>query len=101
MPASATFDDVSSLFNSQDLPLQVVAQTGDDWKLCGEGVFSWSVFKFYRIRCHAAPPLRLIVFTPVIRAANYYDFPARNSAIGGTDTSTAGKLAQRPRGNRA
>ena len=50
MPASATFDDVSSLDKSQDLPLQVLAHTGDDWKLCGQGVFSWSVFKFYRIR---------------------------------------------------
>jgi hypothetical protein len=50
MPASATLDDVSSLFNSQDLPPQVVAHTGGDWKLCGQGVFSWSVFKFYRIR---------------------------------------------------
>jgi len=50
MPASATFDDVSSLFHSQDLPPQVLAHTGGDWKLCGQGVFSWSVFKFYRIR---------------------------------------------------
>lgn len=50
MPASTPFDDVSSLVESQDLPPQVLAQTGGDWKLCGQGVFSWSVFKFYRIR---------------------------------------------------
>ena len=50
MPVSATFEDVSSQFNSQDLPPQVLVHTGGDWKLCGQGVCSWSVFKFYRIR---------------------------------------------------
>ncbi|NQW82820.1 MAG: chalcone isomerase family protein [Alcaligenaceae bacterium] len=50
MPARAALDDVSSLFQSPDLPEHVVAQTGSTWKVCGEGVFSWSVFKFYRIR---------------------------------------------------
>jgi len=50
MPASATVDDVSSLFKAQDLPPHLLAQTGGAWKLCGQGVFSWSVFKFYRIR---------------------------------------------------
>ena len=50
MPASLSFDDVSSLFRSPDLPEHVVAQAGSAWKVCGEGVFSWSVFKFYRIR---------------------------------------------------
>ena len=50
MPASVALDDVSSRFRSPDLPEHVVAQAGSAWKVCGEGIFSWSVFKFYRIR---------------------------------------------------
>jgi len=49
MPASATFDDVSSLFRPEDLPSGLREQAGELWAQCGHGIFSWSVFKFYKI----------------------------------------------------
>ncbi|MEI7568131.1 MAG: hypothetical protein WCJ34_01700 [Alcaligenaceae bacterium] len=49
MPASVTFDDVSSLFRSEDLPSGLQEKAGAMWAVCGHGVFSWSVFKFYKI----------------------------------------------------
>ena len=50
MPASATFEEFSSGLTPEDLPKHLGEQAGASWALCGEGVFSWSVFKFYTIR---------------------------------------------------
>jgi len=50
MPASATFEEFSSGIKPEELPQALREQAGGSWKLCGSGVFSWSVFKFYTIR---------------------------------------------------
>jgi len=49
MPPSAPFDDVSVVFKPEDLPNSLRAQAGEVWAQCGHGIFSWSVFKFYKI----------------------------------------------------
>jgi len=48
MPVSATLEGFSSA--REDVPEHLREQAGDGWTLCGKGVFSWSVFKFYTIR---------------------------------------------------
>lgn len=50
MPLTAAFDEHSSALAAQKLPLVLTGEAGHEWKTCGEGVFSWSIFKFYRIR---------------------------------------------------
>jgi len=50
MPPSVTFEEFSSESAVEALPTHLQAQAGGRWTLCGQGVFSWSVFKFYRIR---------------------------------------------------
>jgi hypothetical protein len=50
MPPSATFEEFSSGIKSEELPVHVLEQAIGPWALCGQGVFSWSVFKFYTIR---------------------------------------------------
>ena len=47
MPVSATVEGFSSELEA--LPEHLREQAGDRWALCGKGVFSWSVFKFYSI----------------------------------------------------
>jgi hypothetical protein len=50
MPASAMFEEFSSGIKPEELAQPLLEQAGDRWVLCGHGVFSWSVFKFYTIR---------------------------------------------------
>ena len=50
MPVKNRFDDAYSMGEPKQLPLVVLDAAGAHWKPCGEGLFSWSVFKFYRIR---------------------------------------------------
>ncbi|MEI8401643.1 MAG: chalcone isomerase family protein [Alcaligenaceae bacterium] len=50
MPPSATFEEFSSGTKPEELPQHVLEQVGHNWALCGRGIFSWSVFKFYTIR---------------------------------------------------
>lgn len=50
MTASALFEDFSSTSELERLPEYLSAQVGEAWALCGKGIFSWSVFKFYTIR---------------------------------------------------
>ena len=50
MPVSATFEEFSSGTMPEELPEHVREQVGGNWALCGHGLFSWSVFKFYTIR---------------------------------------------------
>ena len=50
MPPSVTFEEFSSASQSEELPKHLHEQVGGKWSLCGQGIFSWSVFKFYTIR---------------------------------------------------
>jgi hypothetical protein len=50
MPPSAPFEEFSSENTSEELPRHLHEQAGGGWALCGQGIFSWSVFKFYTIR---------------------------------------------------
>jgi len=51
MPLSTRVDDTFRRTpDSSDLPAAFKAICTDNWQVCGEGVFSWSVFKFYRAR---------------------------------------------------
>jgi hypothetical protein len=50
MPSSVTFEECSSESKSEELPRHLHEQAGGNWTLCGQGIFSWSVFKFYTIR---------------------------------------------------
>ena len=50
MPPSVTFEEFSSASQSEELPKHLHKQVGGTWSLCGQGIFSWSVFKFYTIR---------------------------------------------------
>ena len=50
MPPSATFEEFSSGIKPEELPQPLREQAGGSWVLCGHGIFSWSVFKFYTIR---------------------------------------------------
>ena len=50
MPPSVTFEEFSSASKFEELPKHVYEQAGGRWALCGQGIFSWSVFKFYTIR---------------------------------------------------
>ncbi len=50
MPSSLTFEEFSSESKSEELPRHLYEQAGGGWALCGQGIFSWSVFKFYNIR---------------------------------------------------
>jgi hypothetical protein len=50
MPPSVTFEEFSSASKSEELPMHLHEQAGGSWALCGQGIFSWSVFKFYTIR---------------------------------------------------
>lgn len=36
--------------DGDDLPEPFIAACAQDWALCGSGLFSWSVFRFYRAR---------------------------------------------------
>lgn len=49
MPLSTSFDDVS---NQAILPEAVRARFNGAWHLQGEGVFTWSVFRVYRMALH-------------------------------------------------
>ena len=50
MPPSVMFEEFSSESKSEELPRHLHEQAGGGWALCGQGIFSWSVFKFYSIR---------------------------------------------------
>jgi hypothetical protein len=50
MTASATFEEFSLMPEFEVLPEYLRKQVGGVWTLCGKGIFSWSVFKFYSIR---------------------------------------------------
>lgn len=50
MPVSAMFEEFSSGVTPEELPMHLREQAGVVWSLCGQGLFSWSVFKFYTIR---------------------------------------------------
>lgn len=70
MPPSATFEEFSSASKSDELPKQLREQAGDDWSLCGQGIFSWSVFKFYTIRL-LSPSGRFDATQPYILDLSY------------------------------
>jgi len=70
MPASATFEEFSSGIKPEELPQPLLEQAGDRWALCGHGVFSWSVFKFYTIRL-LTPSGRLDSAEPFILDLSY------------------------------
>lgn len=70
MPPSATFEEFSSESKSEELPKHVREQAGDDWSLCGQGIFSWSVFKFYTIRL-LSPSGRFDATQPYILDLSY------------------------------
>lgn len=50
MPPSVMFEEFSSESKSEELPRHLHEQAGGGWALCGQGIFSWSVFKFYSVR---------------------------------------------------
>ncbi len=51
MPLSLKVDDINSRPHAADtLPEAFNLRCQDAWQLCGEGIFSWSVFRFYRAR---------------------------------------------------
>lgn len=51
MPLSFNTDDKkSNASSSASYPEAFSRVCQDTWRLCGEGVFSWSVFRFYRAR---------------------------------------------------
>jgi hypothetical protein len=52
MPLSSKVDDIfrQTSINDNVLPETFSQVCADSWQLCGEGVFSWSVFRFYRAR---------------------------------------------------
>lgn len=50
MPVTALFDDASQI---APLPLALRERYEGDWHLCGQGLFTWSVFRVYRAALHA------------------------------------------------
>ena len=51
MPSSFNADDNNLMEpGSESFPEAFSKACTDSWQLCGEGVFSWSVFRFYRAR---------------------------------------------------
>ncbi len=51
MPSSLKINDqFLPSFGDRGLPDIFTQACPDEWKLCGEGVFSWSVFRFYSAR---------------------------------------------------
>lgn len=51
MPSSLNADDNNLMEpSSESFPEAFSKASTDSWQLCGEGVFSWSVFRFYRAR---------------------------------------------------
>ena len=50
MPVARVFDDAHMI---KPLPNALHEQFADDWQVVGHGVFSWSVFRVYRIALHA------------------------------------------------
>jgi hypothetical protein len=51
MPLSFKTDDINSKEHQANvLPEAFRLKDSDNWLVCGEGVFSWSVFRFYRAR---------------------------------------------------
>ena len=51
MPSSFNADDNNLVEPSyESFPEAFNKACADSWQLCGEGVFSWSVFRFYRAR---------------------------------------------------
>ena len=52
MPLSSKVDDMFRQASNNDnvLPEPFHQVCAESWQLCGEGIFSWSVFRFYRAR---------------------------------------------------
>lgn len=58
MPLSSRVDDsFRRTPDGSDLPVAFNTVCTDTWRVCGEGVFSWSVFRFYRARLLTASGL--------------------------------------------